>query len=94
MLNINSVISFQGNPSNTPSSDISELALEDTLFNNKSRSSESGVEQVRKLQPPTSLSNTKRLYIMEGPVQITVGLQTQVRYLFLFNDVLIIAKPK
>ncbi|PIK61239.1 putative rho GTPase-activating protein 20 isoform X7 [Apostichopus japonicus] len=30
---------------------------------------------------------------MEGPVQITVGLQTQVRYLFLFNDVLIIAKP-
>ncbi|CAH1800088.1 unnamed protein product [Owenia fusiformis] len=35
-----------------------------------------------------------RTYVTEGPVQFTTGLQTQERYLFLFNDLLLIAKQK
>lgn len=35
-----------------------------------------------------------RKFIFESPVQLTTGLQTQERYLFLFNDVLFIAKQR
>ncbi|XP_070567482.1 rho GTPase-activating protein 20-like isoform X2 [Ptychodera flava] len=33
-----------------------------------------------------------REYVVEGPVQLTTGVQAQDRYFFLFNDVLLIAK--
>ncbi|XP_050392600.2 uncharacterized protein LOC126811150 isoform X2 [Patella vulgata] len=35
-----------------------------------------------------------RLYIMEGPVQLTAGPNTQERYLFLLSDFLLVAKEK
>ncbi len=43
---------------------------------------------------PTFSNNNNRQYIMEAPVQCTMGVQSQCRYLFLFNDLLVIAKPK
>lgn len=39
-------------------------------------------------------SNIKRLYIMETAVQLTNCEQTHERYLFLFDDVLLVAKQK
>ncbi|XP_077977754.1 uncharacterized protein LOC144433321 [Glandiceps talaboti] len=42
----------------------------------------------------TNHNDSSRLYVMEGPVQLTTGVQTQDRYIFLFNDVLLIAKTK
>ncbi|XP_072036753.1 LOW QUALITY PROTEIN: uncharacterized protein [Amphiura filiformis] len=42
---------------------------------------------------PTFSNNNNRQYIMEAPVQCTAGVQSQCRYLFLFNDLLVIAKP-
>lgn len=44
--------------------------------------------------PTSDAPSCKRLYIMEGPVQISVGLQNQSRYLVLLNDTLLIAKQK
>lgn len=82
----------QGIPSSLSSYEINSSSIEPPT-SARGHSSESGTDKSQRLQPPTSLSNTKRLYIMEGPVHVTVGLQTQVRYLFLFDDVLIIAKP-
>ncbi|XP_071800870.1 uncharacterized protein [Asterias amurensis] len=38
-------------------------------------------------------NNNNRVYVMEGPIQMTGGVQVQSRYVFLFNDVVIIAKP-
>jgi len=35
-----------------------------------------------------------RKFIHESPVQLSAGVQTQDRYLFLFNDVLFIAKQR
>ncbi|ELT92269.1 hypothetical protein CAPTEDRAFT_197066 [Capitella teleta] len=43
---------------------------------------------------PNCLANPNRVYILEGAAQLTVGLQTQERYLFLFNDLLLVAKQK
>ncbi|XP_030850773.1 uncharacterized protein LOC582570 isoform X2 [Strongylocentrotus purpuratus] len=49
----------------------------------------------RDLPSPTAEAPPcKRLYIMEGPVQISIGPQIQNRYLVLMNDTLLIAKPK
>ncbi|XP_074662535.1 uncharacterized protein LOC141915040 [Tubulanus polymorphus] len=45
--------------------------------------------------PSISMNNgNKRLYILEGPVQLVSSLQTQDRYLFLFNDLLLVAKQR
>ncbi|XP_071503880.1 uncharacterized protein [Diadema antillarum] len=44
--------------------------------------------------PTTEAPVCKRVYIMEGPVQVSVGLHVQSRYLILLNDTLIVAKPK
>ena len=41
-----------------------------------------------------AMEYTSRKFIFESPVQLTAGLQTQDRYLFLFNDVLFIAKQR
>ncbi|XP_062910222.1 rho GTPase-activating protein 20-like isoform X1 [Mobula hypostoma] len=41
-----------------------------------------------------SVTGPHRTFLMEGPVQLKIGLQTQDRHLFLFNDVLVIAKSK
>ncbi|MBN3322812.1 RHG20 protein, partial [Atractosteus spatula] len=35
-----------------------------------------------------------RVFVMDGHVQLKTGLQTQERHLFLFNDILVIAKSK
>ncbi|XP_064629572.1 uncharacterized protein LOC135488737 isoform X2 [Lineus longissimus] len=43
---------------------------------------------------PSRPHNTNRTYLLEGPVQLTAGIQPQDRYLFLFNDILLIAKKK
>ncbi|XP_066279102.1 uncharacterized protein [Branchiostoma lanceolatum] len=42
----------------------------------------------------TNNNAINRQYIMEGPVQLTQALQTQDRYLFLFSDIVLVAKPK
>ncbi|XP_067676153.1 serine-rich adhesin for platelets-like isoform X1 [Haliotis asinina] len=39
-------------------------------------------------------SEGNRLYVMEGSAQLAAGMQTQDRYLFLFSDLLLIAKQK
>ncbi|KAL8611493.1 hypothetical protein ACOMHN_014548 [Nucella lapillus] len=39
-------------------------------------------------------ADTSRRYIMEDPVQFAMGMQTQERYLFLLNDLLLVAKQK
>ncbi|KAK7107248.1 uncharacterized protein [Littorina saxatilis] len=39
-------------------------------------------------------ADSSRLYIMEGPVQFAMGMQTQDRYIFLFSDLLLVAKQK
>ncbi|XP_066994517.2 uncharacterized protein [Anabrus simplex] len=36
----------------------------------------------------------KRQFLMEAPVQFTTGLQNQERHLFLFNDLLLVAKAR
>lgn len=41
-----------------------------------------------------TLNLSKRKYVMEGKVQLTAGMQTQDRYMFLFTDLLLIAKAK
>ncbi|XP_055492977.1 rho GTPase-activating protein 20 [Leucoraja erinacea] len=41
-----------------------------------------------------SITGPHRTFLMEGHVQLKTGLQTQDRHLFLFNDVLVIAKSK
>ncbi|XP_039262495.2 uncharacterized protein LOC120338538 isoform X1 [Styela clava] len=41
-----------------------------------------------------TLNLSKRKYVMEGKVQLTTGMQTQDRYMFLFTDLLLIAKAK
>ncbi|XP_014661816.1 PREDICTED: rho GTPase-activating protein 20-like isoform X2 [Priapulus caudatus] len=38
-------------------------------------------------------NNTGRFYVMEGPVTLTSGVQVQDRHLFVFSDLLLIAKP-
>lgn len=43
---------------------------------------------------PTSAECISRRFIFESPVQLTAGMQTQDRYLFLFNDLLFIAKQR
>ncbi|XP_053241779.1 rho GTPase-activating protein 20 isoform X2 [Podarcis raffonei] len=35
-----------------------------------------------------------RTFLMDGHVQLKTGLQTQERHLFLFSDILVVAKPK
>ncbi|GFQ97916.1 rho GTPase-activating protein 20, partial [Trichonephila clavata] len=35
-----------------------------------------------------------RVFIMESPVHFTMGVQKQDRHLFLFNDLLLVAKTK
>lgn len=42
----------------------------------------------------TSDQLVARKFIFESPVQLTAGLQTRERYLFLFNDILFIAKQR
>ncbi|XP_067404406.1 rho GTPase-activating protein 20-like [Emydura macquarii macquarii] len=44
--------------------------------------------------PTRTFSNPNSVFILDERVQFTMGLQTQERHLFLFNDMLIIAKPK
>uniref|UniRef100_A0A914VRR5 ARHGAP20 PH domain-containing protein n=1 Tax=Plectus sambesii TaxID=2011161 RepID=A0A914VRR5_9BILA len=39
-------------------------------------------------------SGSVRTYLKEGRVQLSTSLQTQERYLFLFNDLLLVAKEK
>ncbi|KAJ8253457.1 hypothetical protein GJAV_G00213160 [Gymnothorax javanicus] len=41
-----------------------------------------------------SFLTPSRVLVTHGPAQLKTGLQTQERYLFLFNDVLLIAKAK
>uniref|UniRef100_UPI00398F22B7 rho GTPase-activating protein 20-like n=1 Tax=Pristiophorus japonicus TaxID=55135 RepID=UPI00398F22B7 len=41
-----------------------------------------------------SILGPYRTFLMEGHIQLKTGLQTQNRHLFLFNDVLVIAKSK
>nr|CAD7393500.1 unnamed protein product [Timema cristinae] len=36
----------------------------------------------------------KRQFLMEAPVQFTTGVQSQERHLFLFNDLLLVAKAR
>lgn len=45
-------------------------------------------------QDASSVDYVSRKFIFESPVQLTVGVQTQDRYLFLFNDLLFIAKQR
>lgn len=45
--------------------------------------------------PPTRPPTTdKRQFLMEAPVQFTTGVQSQERHLFLFNDLLLVAKAR
>ncbi|KYO38343.1 rho GTPase-activating protein 20 [Alligator mississippiensis] len=44
--------------------------------------------------PTGPFSSPNSVFILDERVQLTVGLQTQERHLFLFNDMLIIAKSK
>ncbi|XP_012940257.1 uncharacterized protein LOC101859026 [Aplysia californica] len=39
-------------------------------------------------------SDSNRMFIMEGPVQLASGMQVQERYIFLFTDLLLVAKQK
>ncbi|GFS13974.1 rho GTPase-activating protein 20 [Elysia marginata] len=39
-------------------------------------------------------SDSNRMFITEGPVQLATGMQIQERYLFLFTDLLLVAKQK
>nr|XP_006639405.1 PREDICTED: rho GTPase-activating protein 20 isoform X1 [Lepisosteus oculatus] len=41
-----------------------------------------------------SFLSPARVFVMDGHVQLKTGLQTQERHLFLFNDILVIAKSK
>lgn len=40
------------------------------------------------------LTGSDRLFILHGHVQLKTGMQTQDRHLFLFTDILVIAKAK
>ncbi|KAK3097896.1 hypothetical protein FSP39_014249 [Pinctada imbricata] len=46
------------------------------------------------VSPIRQHSNNNRQFILEGPVEFATGLQRQDRYLFLFNDLLLVAKQK
>ncbi|XP_062983143.1 rho GTPase-activating protein 20 [Elgaria multicarinata webbii] len=41
-----------------------------------------------------SFLGPNRTFLLDGHVQLKTGLQTQERHLFLFNDLLVVAKPK
>ncbi|XP_057308377.1 rho GTPase-activating protein 20-like isoform X2 [Hydractinia symbiolongicarpus] len=43
---------------------------------------------------PTSPTLVRRLYIQEGPVKLSSTTSTNERYFILFNDLLLVAKPK
>jgi hypothetical protein len=43
---------------------------------------------------PSDTASTDRILILEGRAQLSTSLQTQYRYMFLFNDVLIIGKER
>lgn len=63
------------------------------LLRNFRRSTTVGdVSSASKLPQPTDYVSRK--FIFESAVQLTVGVQAQDRYLFLFNDVLFIAKQR
>ncbi|KAK7493069.1 hypothetical protein BaRGS_00015799, partial [Batillaria attramentaria] len=72
-----------------------------TISGNRSRSSSSlwsqnnmGRKDGDTFQAIKNAADACRLYIMEGPVQFAMGMQTQDRYLFLFSDLLLVAKQK
>ncbi|KAL1123298.1 hypothetical protein AAG570_002384 [Ranatra chinensis] len=44
--------------------------------------------------PQQQPAQPKRQFIMESPVQFTAGVTSQERHLFLFNDLLLIAKAR
>lgn len=63
------------------------------LLRNFRRSTTVGdISNAGKLPHPTDYVSRK--FIFESAVQLTVGVQTQERYLFLFNDILFIAKQR
>ncbi|RZF48325.1 hypothetical protein LSTR_LSTR010288 [Laodelphax striatellus] len=45
-------------------------------------------------QSPTTAAGSRRQFVMEAPVQLTAGVQSQDRHLFLFNDLLLVAKAR
>ncbi|KAK7575590.1 hypothetical protein V9T40_011876 [Parthenolecanium corni] len=55
-------------------------------------------KSLRSESPPsqkTPLSTfEQRTFLMEAPVQFSTGVQSQDRHLFLFNDLLLVAKPR
>uniref|UniRef100_A0A1B6DL33 Rho-GAP domain-containing protein n=1 Tax=Clastoptera arizonana TaxID=38151 RepID=A0A1B6DL33_9HEMI len=54
-------------------------------------------KSLRPESPPPQRANNvneKRIFIMEAPAQFTTGVQSQERHLFLFNDLLLIAKAR
>ncbi|XP_041462290.1 rho GTPase-activating protein 20-like isoform X2 [Lytechinus variegatus] len=81
-------IQDKSNNNNSPEGSMLELGSLSASLNLPSVGS-------RDIPSPTSEAPPcKRLYIMEGPVHISVGPQIQNRYLVLMNDTLLIAKPK
>ncbi|XP_053397024.1 uncharacterized protein LOC123551571 isoform X3 [Mercenaria mercenaria] len=53
-----------------------------------------GKKDMEFFRPSRTNNNFNRQYLMEGIVEFSRGMQTQDRYLFLFSDLLLVAKQK
>nr|XP_022292012.1 rho GTPase-activating protein 20-like isoform X2 [Crassostrea virginica] len=53
-----------------------------------------GKKEMDLVNPLRHGGNSQRQFILEGHVEFAQGMQTQDRYLFLFNDLLLVAKQK
>lgn len=60
----------------------------------KSKTESNNTITRRQASTPNGEDVCQRQFIMEGPVQFTIGVQSQARHMFLFQDLLLIAKPR
>ncbi|KAG8238219.1 hypothetical protein J437_LFUL017894 [Ladona fulva] len=71
---------------------IAASRIQRVLSSKPQRDVSSASSQTR--SPTESPTHDRRHFIMESPVQFTTGVQSQDRHLFLFNDLLLVAKAR
>jgi hypothetical protein len=86
------------NGSNSKNTTKSKSTEEERSLQQKNEDSGEKEDDELDAEPPpvefTPSLVTKRLYIQEGPAKMSSGLSTNERYMFLFNDLLLIAESK
>ncbi|XP_032235343.1 uncharacterized protein LOC5510315 isoform X1 [Nematostella vectensis] len=86
-------------PSASIKSSISVKPLSSTVKPNSPTEAPAKIKSISEPGPPEGLQSfdvpiLTRHFVQEGSAQLSVGISSQDRHLFLFSDLLIIAKPK